>query len=315
MTAFILNDVFSSYLSVAIEGYVDKLEDEATSLIEKINDLSDAYKEKEIVNVYSINNSDEALKVDPLLFSLLEEALKIEEESEGYFSPLLGSLTSLWKVTLYGGIDGDVSYSPSEEDIEKALQKAPQLLKEAESTSLILDKGNLTVKRVGKGQIDLGAIAKGFTVKKVKELLKENGITRYLLDGGTSSYAFGESQSDGYFRVRIKYTKEDEAIRYKVKNEDCSMSSIFEQKKEVGGKMYSHLVNPKTGLPETEFASAFLVGEDSSSLDAFSTACLFVSEEKVKEWESKYEFKASLFSYEDGYQTLSYENPSLLREA
>ncbi len=314
VTSFILNDVFSSYISVAYEGYIKGLEEEATSLIKKINDLADAYKEKEIANVFTLNNTEEEVKVDPLLFSLLKEAKDIEAKSEGYFSPLLGSLTSLWKTTLYGGIAGDSSYSPTEDDIEKAKQKAPILLKEAASSSLILDESNFTVKRVGKGQIDLGAIAKGFAVKKAKELLLDKGISRYIIDGGTSSYSFGESTSDGYFRVRIKYTSDDEIVRYKVKNEDTSMSSVFEQKVEVGGKIYSHLINPKTGLPETNFASAFLIGDDSSLIDAFSTACLFADIEKVKEWESEYHFKASLFSYEGDHQTLFYENPSLLRE-
>ncbi len=309
-----LNDVFSSYVSVSYLNYIKGLEEEASSIINKINDLTDAYNEKDIANVYSLNQSNEAIKVDPLLFSLLKEAVDIQSKSEGYFSPLLGSLTYLWKETLYGGIAGISSYTPTSEDIEKASQKVPQLLKETESTTLLFDEDNLTVQRVGNGQIDLGGIAKGFAVQKVKELLISNGVKNYIIDGGTSSYSFGESTGDGYFRVRIKYTKDDDVVRYKVKDVESAMSSIFEQKVEVDGKIYSHLINPKTGMPETTYASSFLLGDDASFIDAFSTACLFVSEEKTKEWEKEYGFKSSLFLYEDGYQRLDYENPSLVRE-
>ena len=41
---------------------------------------------------------------------------------------------------------------------------------------------------------------------------------------------------------------------------------------------------------------------------------MFVSETKTKEWEKEYGFTSSLFAYEDGYQRLVYENPSLVRE-
>lgn len=306
-----VNDVFSSFVSVNYDSQKGDLGKEITELLTKIDALTDAYEAKESANVYALNLTNEKTKVDPLLFSLLRNAYSLQEKTEGYFSPLLGSLTSLWKNTLYGN-GSDAHFVPKEEDIEKAKASVPPLLTEKENTTLLFDESSSSIERVGKAKIDLGAVAKGFAIEEVKNLLKRNGSTHYLVNGGTSSIAMGKTTNDGPFHVRLRYTG-DEIIRYDLEDTDASMSSIYEQLVKVNGVSYSHLIHPKTGLPLTSFSSVFLVGENSTELDALSTACMFVDLQKIQEWEKKYDFKASVFKEGNEHAELLYENTELIR--
>ncbi len=306
-----VNDVFSSFVSVNYDSRNGDLGKEITTLLTKIDALTDAYEAKDNANVYTLNLTNEEIEVDPSLFSLLKNSYSLQEKTDGYFSPLMGSLTSLWKKTLYGD-ESDSHYTPKEDDIEKAKESVASLLEEKENSALIFNDSSFSVKRVGKAKIDLGAIAKGFAIEEVKNLLKRNGSAHYLINGGTSSIAAGKTTTDGPFHVRLRYTGE-EVIRYDLENMDASMSSIYEQLVKVNGVSYSHLVSPKTGLPLTAFSSVFLVGEHSTELDALSTACTFVDLQKIKEWEKEYDFKASVFKEGGEHAELVYENAELER--
>ena len=192
--------------------------------------------------------------------------------------PLRESRRSLWSEPLLfsgSGIIPDPDYVPTSAKIDAAKIEAPALLEEMNNGSLILDAAKKTVQRVGSAKLDLGGIAKGYAVEKVDKILKDHGIKEYLVNGGTSSLAFGVAEDGGPFRVRLKYTGDDEtSLRYYVKKAFTSTSAVYEQYRVVDGVTYSHVINTVTGIPVTDYSMAFLEGEDSTRLDAYSTACM-----------------------------------------
>lgn len=50
----------------------------------------------------------------------------------------------------------------------------------------------------------------------------------------------------------------------------------------IGDTLYSHLLNPKTGYPAMLYDSISIIGEDSKTLDAYSTACFAMELEELK---------------------------------
>ena len=214
--------------------------------------------------------------------------------------------------TIFGGIIPDPDYVPTSAKIDAAKIEAPALLEEMNNGSLILDAAKKTVQRVGSAKLDLGGIAKGYAVEKVDKILKDHGIKEYLVNGGTSSLAFGVFEGGGPFRVKLKYTGDDEtSLRYYVKKAFTSTSAVYEQYRVVDGVTYSHVINTVTGIPVTDYSMAFLEGEDSTRLDAYSTACMIAGIDKTKSWEKAYNFKAALFEDKDGLAELVYENSQL----
>ena len=314
-----LAPVFGSGIQVTYQSSQGDLGDELKGIASKLDALVNPYSlpAKVSASLYTINHTHEPVKVDPMLQDILKKALELEEKTEGYFSPWLGEITTLWKTTLFGGIIADNAYEPSQEDIDLAQSKVGAMLEKIPSSSLVFDEENDTITRRGEAELDLGGLAKGFCVEKMKECLKEHGVTSYLINGGTSSLGLGVRPDGGSFNVVLSYTKNEREIVYKIKNADTSCSAVYEQFKKVGGTLYSHVINPKNGLPVTPFSMAFLRGEDSALLDAFSTSCMLAGTEKTQEWEKKYDFSAALFENKEEsgkpYASLVYENGLLER--
>ena len=218
---------------------------------------------KDVVNVYALNHSNEPLKVSDELFELLEFSMDMKEKTGGFVSPLMGNLSNLWKDALHPK-EGD-PHVPSQADIQKAIE-------EMNATSLLFNAENKTIQRLGEGKIDLGAFAKGFALKKAKEVIEERGYSIYLVNAGTSSILLGEKDAQGN-AYRVGFT-DVPGIHTRLKNTAIGTSGVNPQAVEVDGVVYSHIVNPFTGDAHLDIAGVSLVGSDPAVLDALSTAFL-----------------------------------------
>ena len=225
--------------------------------------MCDRFAEKEMNNIYTINQTNEFVEVDSHLISLLQEAILLQEETNGYFNILVGEVSNIYKeliktsdLSLLNGIEDKVN------DI---------------NNSSIEIVGN-NVKRVGNATIDLGGIAKGYALKEVEKVLREYGITTYLINAGYSSILLGSKNGKDY-KVGLRYTKD---TILNLQNMVVTTSSIEEQKVVIDGNVYHHLVNPKTGYCENKYSTIYLIGSDASRLDAYSTAFFNMNLEDIK---------------------------------
>lgn len=304
--------VFHSFFSCKYKSKKGDCNKEINDFVMNLDYLADPYNEyMGCNNLYKLNKTNEALKVDPVLFDLVKTAVDLYEKTEHNFNPYMGKITSLWKTTLFGDETDLLFDGPTTSSINEAKALIPALLEEANSTGVELDETNLTIKRIGNGYIDLGGLTKGYSVENVERILEKYGIEVYLVNGGQSSLGLGKGQDGKPFKVNLMYSKEEYENRYSLSEIDTSTSAVYEQFAEVAGELYSHIINPNTGMPITDYSMAFLTGEDSSLLDAFSTSCMIAGPEKTEEWSKKYNFNYSLYEDEGGYTRLVRESQSL----
>lgn len=305
--------VFHSYFSWTYDTAEEDISNDIYAFLDKVDRLADPYNEyPSTKNLYTINHTENPVVVDPILIDMLETALDLQEKTEGYFNPLIGKVTTLWKETLFG-LDGEKEAEEvTEGEILAAEEAAPALIEEMNESSLIINKAARTVQRVGGAHIDLGGLVKGYCVEKVQEMILKIGSVHYLLNGGQSSLSLGKSSKDGAFQVILKYSFIQNENVYAIMDADTSTSAIYEQPFRFNGKWYSHIMNPLTGIPCVDYSMAFLVGQDSAFLDAFSTSCMIAGTEKTEEWAEKYGFQYALFkdAY-GGYAKLVQESPEL----
>lgn len=287
---------------------------EIFDFVTKVDMLADPYTDyMGVSNLYRINGTHEAVKVDQVLFELIKQSVDLKEKTEGNFNPFMGKITSLWKTTLFGA-EYDLDFTgPTASSINEAKALIPALLEEMNGTNVELDEANLTVKRIGDGYIDLGGLTKGYSVEKVERILERYNVSSYLVNGGQSSLGLGKGPNGGPFKVNLMYSKEENENSFSLSEIDTSTSAIYEQFATVDGVTYSHIINPNTGLPLTDYSMAFLSGEDSALLDAFSTSCMIAGPEKSEEWAKKYNFTYSLYSDEGGFTKLVAESDELTK--
>lgn len=237
--------------------------DEINKIFNDYSDLADRYTKKEINNVYTINHSDDFVLVDQRLIELLNEALQYQKETNGYFNPLIGNISEIYKQIIK---DGDVSRLDNLE-AELVIMK----------NSKIIINGNM-VKIEGDASIDLGAITKGYALKKVNEYLKEQNITNYLISAGYSSISLGDKDGKEY-RVGLKY---DDSKILNLKNTTIGSCSMHEQNRIIDNVLYHHIVNPLNGKCENKYSTIYLIGEDPSMIDAYATAFFNMEIQEIK---------------------------------
>lgn len=235
--------------------------------------LSDNYRERNVKNVYSINHTSDDVTVDPDLYKLLETTFAI---SNPYFNSLCGSLSKAWKESLKQKQVLDTSTISS-------------LLEKENSTTLNF-KGNNIVQKSGEAEIDLGAIAKGYTLDQVKHYLDQKQYRHYLVNAGFSSILLGEKDtSDGLYRVGIKNLSNQ---YLELKNCFVSTSGTSEQSTAIGGVTYSHVVNPITGSAVAQYDCVVVISNSGAIGDALSTAFMLSSIDEIKAVETSLDVKS-----------------------
>ena len=136
------------------EGNESNLDD-IEKIFAKIDKLTDNFNARDLNNVYKVNTTTENVEIEPELYEVLKLSFSSDLDSLNYFNPLCGSLSKKWKESL-----------ANKQVLDQATIDA-ELLK-MQSTHLEF-VNETTVKRVGEAEIDLGAVAKGYALDKVKD--------------------------------------------------------------------------------------------------------------------------------------------------
>lgn len=125
-------------------------------------------------------------------------------------------------------------------------------------------------------KIDLGGIAKGYTVEQSIQLLKKMGIRHALVSAGGDTRLLGDKAGRPWL-VAIKHPRaEDKQVaQLPLADQAISTSGDYERYFIEDGKRYHHILDPKTGQSPTELMSVSVIGPDATQTDALSTT-LFV---------------------------------------
>ena len=265
------------YFDTFVETTLYDGSDENIKDIEQIfltlDKLSDNYQTRDVKNVYSINQTNDVVEVDPALYGMLKDVYEIKELDN--FNPLIGSLSKKWKEVL------KEKHVLSNEIIQAELEKL--------ATSALVLLSDNKVERVGEAELDLGAVAKGFALDKTKAYLNEKEVKQYLVNAGQSSILLGEKNTeDGLFSVGISNLKN---AYLNLKNCVVSTSSASTQGVVIDGVTYSHIINPKTGSAINTHEAVIVVSESGYLGDALSTALVNNSIDEIKHLEEVYNVK------------------------
>ena len=125
-------------------------------------------------------------------------------------------------------------------------------------------------------KVDLGGIAKGYTVERSVHLLEKMGIRHALVSAGGDTRLLGDKRGQPWL-VAIKHPRDTEryAAKLPLVNTAISTSGDYERYFIADGQRYHHILDPKTGESPGELMSVSVIGADATQTDALSTT-LFV---------------------------------------
>ena len=229
--------------------------EEALEEITRIEEQLSAYDSASDLWAINHDGATEPVRVRPTTMAFLRRARALTEATRGAFDPTVGALVALWR--------GE--QEPTAEQIAQARALVGW-------DKVWLDEENNEVALAVPGvRLDPGAIGKGWALDQAAELLREAGIPRALIHGGTSSVlTLGEEP----WRVGL----EDGRV-LELKNQALGFSAPSGRWAVFGERRYGHVLDPRTGWPVEAMPWAAVVTASATDADALSTA-LLVSGEK-----------------------------------
>jgi thiamine biosynthesis lipoprotein len=185
--------------------------------------------------------ADNPVRVSKELFDLLAACQRYSENSDGAFDITVGPLMKIW-----GFYKGSGRF-PHRAEIRGAMGRIGY--KKVE-----LNAQAQTVRFLRPGmELDPGGIGKGYAVDRMAEILTEAGVEAALITAGSSSiYAIGAPPGDARgWHVAIRHPKDPSKTVADVylRNESMATSGNYEKFFLARGRLYSHIMDPRTGYP------------------------------------------------------------------
>jgi thiamine biosynthesis lipoprotein len=189
-------------------------------------------------------------RVSDELFRLIEQCLRYSEETEGTFDISVGPLMKVW------GFYKGSGHLADRTSVENAL-------KDVGYRYIVLDRQSMTVRFNRPGlELDPGGIGKGYAVDRVVQVLKHQGIESALVSaGGSSIYALGSPPGKSGWKVHLADPKQPSHAIETVflRDESLSTSGSYERFFCADGRMWSHIMDPRTGYPSEGMLSASVI--------------------------------------------------------
>ncbi len=195
--------------------------------------------------------AEHPVQISREFFNLLAGCHEYSRASNGAFDITVGPLMKVW------GFYKDSGHLPRRSEVEAALRDVGY-------RNLELDAANLTVEfdRAGMN-LDPGGIGKGYAVDRMVAILQEHGIRSALVSaGGSSIYGLGAPPGDARgWRIRIRDPQDETRTAAQVFLHDDSLSTSgnYEKFFWADGKLYSHIMDPRTGYPSTGARSVSVI--------------------------------------------------------
>jgi thiamine biosynthesis lipoprotein len=204
--------------------------------------------------------------VDSELFDLIAVADTYSRESDGAFDITVGPLMKAW------GFFRGLGRVPGGDELS-------QLRRRVGYRHVVLDRARRSIAFDLAGvEIDLGAIAKGYAVDRAVATLRQHGVTAALVSaGGSTIYALGAPpESDGWpIDVQDPLAAGRVAFTLTLRDRALSVAGRSEKSFEIDGVEYTHILDPRTGMPVRGVLGVVVLAPDGTSGDALDTT-LFV---------------------------------------
>jgi thiamine biosynthesis lipoprotein len=247
----------------AIEAVLDEMR--------HIDESMSTYKPTSEVSQVNAHAAEGPMHISKELFDLLVTANQYSELTEGAFDITYASVGYMY--------DFRQHVRPSDAQIKNALPAVNY-------RHVVLDPKTQTVRFTQKGvRIDLGGIAKGYSVDCAIDVLKARGFTRaYVSAGGDSRIIGARFGKPWIVGIRDPRKGEGEVItRIPLVDAAISTSGDYERFFDEDGVRYHHIIDPHTGRSASKVRSATVIAPYATRTDGLSKTAFVLGPERAME--------------------------------
>ena len=272
--------------SISVEKNINKAIDEMI----RIENLISDWKPTSQVSQINQNAGIQPVKVDQEIIDLTKRALYFSSLTEGAFDISFAAMDRIWK------FDGSMQEIPTSSAIQKAIEKIgyQHIIINEEASTIFLEKQGM--------KIGFGSTGKGYAADKAREIMIQSGINAGIIDASGDMTTWGSQLNEKPWRIGITnpFNRQQMADILSLKNAAVTTSGDYEKFVMIDGKRYSHIINPKTGIPSTGLTGVTVIGPNAEMCNGFSTSIMVLGKEKGLELINQQKEYAALLITDEG---------------
>lgn len=265
---------------VIAENQYQKIKNEIDSLLIEVNRQMSTYDPGSEISLFNVSRSTNEYKISPPFYEVMETALQIYAESGGAFDVTVAPLVNLWGF----GSGGSNALVPDSAQITGILSRIG-------SDKIRLQKGNMILKTIPDLQLDLSAIAKGYGVDAVADLMHSYGFNNYLVEIGGEVVVQGRNAAGELWKIGIDRPRNASVPGQELEGilalTDAAVATSGDYRNYFiqNGQQYSHTIDPSTGRPvKHNLASVTIVARSCMLADGLATATMVMGPDKGMKW-------------------------------
>lgn len=243
---------------------------EAKQEVERIEALISSWDDASETHAINMNAGKQTTKVSAELFGLIHRAGKLSELTGGAFDISFASIDKIWT------FNRTELEMPSQEVLDASVAKI-------DYRKILLDLGDTTVFLQEEGmKIGFGAIGKGYAANRAKLIMQSIGIESGMVNAGGDLIAWGDGFQGETWRIGIADPNRQKGVVSWIEVKDMAVvtSGDYERYALIDGKRYSHIIDPRTGMPVTGLKSVTILCEDAEIADGLATSVSILGPEK-----------------------------------
>lgn len=288
---------------ITVSGSISKkelaaLHSEIDAALKDVNRTMSTWQDDTEISQFNHFQGLENFKISPEFAAVATTALKFSEATDGAFDPTVKPLVDYW------------GFGPEERTmpLDEVRQAVGWQKVHLEGSALQKDHPAL--------QLDFSAIAKGYGVDRVAEVIAQTR-DNFLVEIGGEIVTHGTNPKGKPWTVGIESpdpaTGFGESIFQTLELSGRAMATSGDYRNfqvRADGTRYSHIINPKTGMPaESDIAAVSVLANDCMDADAAATSLFVMGSEKSFQWlENHPEFEAFFILHktdEPGFTSLA----------
>lgn len=250
-------------------------------------------------------NQGEDVVVDQMFKEVFALSNEIYDKTDGYFDPTVGILVNAW------------GFGPGKK-IAMDSTKVDSLMHWVGLNKVRLTAENHLIKQYPNTYLDFNAIAKGYAIDRLAEMMDLKGIDDYLIEVG------GELVGKGINQIKRKpwvvgiddpQIEEGRRLKILIHLKDMALASSGNYRKfridSITGEKYVHTIDPKTGYTKnSKTLGVTVLAGSCAEADAYATAFMAMDLERCKEVLTAHkELEAYVIYLDDEGQTKEYMTP------
>ena len=252
------------------EQLSEKAIEAAIAEVQRIERIFTTYDQTSVTNQINDMAGILPVKVHEEVLQLIKRAIRISVISQGAFDLTFGGVDkSLWN------FDQKMKHLPDAELARKSVHLVNY-------KNIVIDEEAQTVFLLKKGmRIGFGGIGKGYAAMSAKSVMEAMGVTGGVVNAAGDLTVWGSQKDGRKWKLGIANPNFNHKIfsSLEFNNGSVATSGNYEKYVVIGGKRYSHTIDPRTGMPVHGIKSVTIICNNAELADALTTPVMVMGVE------------------------------------